>query len=178
MSKLHSEAYFGETRDWWWNRDYLSIVAQRLRFSEAKAVLDVGAGVGHWGRILSHFLPEGARVIGVDREEAWVKEASARAPRAGVSFEYRLGTAERLPFPDSSFDIVTCQTLLIHVRDPLDVIREMLRVTRAGGLVLLVEPNNLSASLGSGTALFERPVAELVELVRLQLTCERGKAAL
>ncbi len=56
-----------------------------------------------------------------------VKEAAERAAAAGLGrrFSYRVGTAESLPFQAASFDVVTCQTLLIHVRDPGAVLAEM-----------------------------------------------------
>ena len=44
----HSAAYFNEQRDFWWNADYLQLVARRLRLSEVSSALDVGAGIGHW----------------------------------------------------------------------------------------------------------------------------------
>jgi ubiquinone/menaquinone biosynthesis C-methylase UbiE len=46
----------------------------------------------------------------------------------------------RLPFPDASFDAVTCEQVLEHVQDPPMVVRELLRVTRPGGLVHLASP--------------------------------------
>ncbi len=175
--KLHSEEYFGETRDSWWNPDYLELLAKRWRLSEATSVLDVGSGLGHWGRLLGTFLPVGARVVGIDSEEQWVADASKR-PQSTVRFEYHVGDAGALPFPDAHFDVVTCQTLLIHVAEPLRVLQEMLRVARPGGLLLLAEPNNLSASLACGSSLVEKPMADVVDLFRFQLTCERGKAGL
>src|SRR6185295_6081439 len=75
-------------------------------------------------------------------------------------------------------DLTTCQTVLIHMRDPAAVIAEMLRVTRPGGLVAVAEPNNLSESLLLDSITNLASVDDIVELVRFQLTCERGKVAL
>ena len=89
-----------------------------------------------------------------------------------------MSEAQALPFADASFDLVTCQTVLIHVADPRAVIAEMARVTRPGGLVLASEPNNVASSLVLNSLAFEDPVEEILTGVRLQLFCERGKAAL
>jgi SAM-dependent methyltransferase len=176
----HSAEYFGDTRDYWWNPDYIELTGRRLSFDEVRDVLDVGCGVGHWAQVLARALPLEANVIGVDRESFWVEKATERAATRNIShrFQYRLSEAQALPFPDASFDLVTCQTLLIHVADPRAVIAEMVRVVRPGGLVLVAEPNNVASSLVLNSIRLDDSVEEILAGVRLQLTCERGKAAL
>jgi SAM-dependent methyltransferase len=176
----HSAEYFGDTRDYWWNPDFLKLMAVRWRFDTVREVLDVGCGVGHWGVALKSVLPEEAHVTGIDREVAWIEHATSRALARGQSdrFRYLLGDADRLPFPDDSFDLTTCQTVLIHVPNPGAVIAEMKRVTKPGGRVVVAEPNNLTSSLLLDSISNQRSVEELVELVRFQLMCERGKVAL
>jgi SAM-dependent methyltransferase len=105
-------------------------------------------------------------------------ERSRAARGLDGRFEYRQGEAERLPFPDDSFDLTTCQTVLIHLRDPAAAIAEMRRVTRPGGLVAVAEPNNLTETLFLDSISNQAGVDEIVERVRFQLTCERGKVAL
>ncbi len=56
------------------------------------------------------------------------------------------GDIKRLPFEDNSFDLVTCQTLLIHLDSPILAVKEMFRVLKPGGKVLISEPNNFSQS--------------------------------
>ena len=176
----HSAEYFGDTRDYWWNPDYIELIGRRLAFDRVHDVLDVGCGVGHWSQVLAPALPADAKVIGVDRDPLWIDKATARAAARGLShrFQYRVSDAQTLPFADASFDLVTCQTVLIHVAHPKAVITEMARVTRPGGLVLAAEPNNISTSLVQNSISINDPVEEILAGVRLQLTCERGKAAL
>jgi SAM-dependent methyltransferase len=176
----HSAEYFGDTRDDWWNLDFLRLMARRWKLDAVRDVLDVGCGVGHWGVLLASVLPVDARVTGVDREPAWVEEARARALARGLGdrFSYQQGVVERLPFPDDTFDVTTCQTVLIHVADPAAAIAEMLRVTRPGGLVAVAEPNNLTDALLLDSISNQASVDEIAELIRFQLTCERGKVAL
>jgi len=86
---------------------------------------------------------------------------------------FQQAEAERLPFPDGTFDLVTCQTLLIHVSDPLAVLREMLRVLTVDGRLVIVEPSNITGSLGGFE--LQRPLSELIGLLEFQMLCEHGK---
>jgi SAM-dependent methyltransferase len=174
----HSAAYFGDQRDFWWNADFLGLMAQRLELARVTRVLDAGAGVGHWGRVLLPFMPL-AQVTGVDREPQWVAEATRRAQAVGLAgrLTYQQGDVGQLPFTDASFDLVTCQTVLIHVPDVRAVLREFVRVLAPGGLLLVAEPNNLSGSFCVGSARGASLVTRL-DLSRFQALCERGKAAL
>jgi SAM-dependent methyltransferase len=176
----HSAEHFGDTRDHWWNTDFLALMAKRWNLDAVREVLDVGCGVGHWGMILASVMRDDVRVIGIDREAAWVEKASerARARALDARFSYRQGEATKLPFPDDTFDLTTCQTLLIHLRDPSAAIAEMRRVTKPGGLIAVAEPNNVAESLLLDSITNLASIDEIVELVRFQLTCERGKVAL
>ena len=179
MGEPHSAAYFDEQRDFWWNRDFLQWVATRLDLERARSVLDVGSGLGHWGRTLLAALSPKATVVGVERDPRWVTQAREAATKLGLGdrCSFLQGVAEALPCPDQSFDLVTCQTLLIHVADPAAVIAEMHRVVAPGGTVLLSEPNNLAGMLVADSTTADKPVAELVERIEFALICERGKAA-
>jgi SAM-dependent methyltransferase len=176
----HSGEYFGDTRDHWWNRDFLRLMAERWKLDDVRDVLDVGCGVGHWGRILGSVMASDVRVTGIDREPSWVALAAERARAEGLEgrFTYRQGEARSLPFPDDTFDLTTCQTVLIHLPDPSAAIAEMMRVTKPGGLVAVAEPNNLTESLLLDSITNRAGIEEILDLVRLQLTCERGKVAL
>jgi SAM-dependent methyltransferase len=176
----HSAEYFGDTRDYWWNLDFPALMAKRLSFDRVHDVLDVGCGVGHWGQLLANVIPSSARVQGVDRDPFWVGKATERVAAHGLAdrFSYQVAAAQRLPFVDASFDLVTCQTVLIHMSDPGAALDEMIRVARPGGLILAAEPNNVVRALTLDSANFNDPVDEILARVRLQLTCERGKAAL
>jgi hypothetical protein len=61
--------------------------------------------------------------------------------------------------------------------NPGAVVDEMIRVARPGGLILAAEPNNVASALILDSISFHDPVDEILARVRLQLICERGKAA-
>ncbi|MGE0172501.1 MAG: class I SAM-dependent methyltransferase [Oligoflexales bacterium] len=178
--KLHSEEYFGESRDFWWNHDFLALMAKRWNLSDARLVLDAGSGVGHWGRALAPHLHDDCKVVGVDQELEWVGQATARALARGLQnrFSYRQGNVDHLDFPDETFDVVTCQTVLIHVRNPERTIQEFMRVLRPGGLLAVAEPNNMAATLVLNSESFSHPIERILDLVKYHLACQRGKAAL
>src|SRR5260370_28558075 len=111
----HSALCFGASRDHWWNGDYLDLLARRLRLGDVRSLLDVGCGVGHWGRLLLPRCHATTRLEGVDREALWVERAAASSPFPERT-RYRTGDLGALPYPDGQFDLVTCQTALIHVR--------------------------------------------------------------
>lgn len=176
----HSAAYFNPQRDFWWNADYLQLLAARLGLGDVRSALDVGAGVGHWATVLLPLLAPEATVVGVERDPRWVQSARERATELGVADRCRYvhGVAESLAFDDETFDLVTCQTLLIHVADVPAVIGEMRRMLRPGGLLMVAEPNNIAGMLVADSTTCNRPADELVERVAFALICERGKAAL
>jgi SAM-dependent methyltransferase len=120
---------------------------------------------------LATVLSEEASIVGVEPERLWREEAGER-------LRVVEGVAEALPFEDASFDLVTCQTVLIHLADPMLAVEEMVRVARPGGRVLVVEPNNAASLLVHSNAASDAPLHDTLDLLRLGLTCERGKRLL
>lgn len=167
----------GDWRDSWWSDDFLALMVARWGIGEARDVLDVGCGVGHWGQRLMRHLPH-ARLTGVDAEASWMAEARERAQKLGLEASYRVGEAESLPFADASFDVVTCQTVLMHVADAVAVLREMRRVVRPGGTVIAAEPNNFANLAARVMARPELPFAVVRDLLELHHTLAAGKRAL
>ena len=173
-------AFKGEYRDLWWNPDFLGLMARRWRLGRVRRALDVGCGAGHWTRTIQALLPRDAEVVGVDREAKFLELARATAADRGTEgrTRFEVAEAEALPFEDGSFDLVTCQTVLMHVADAGRVISEMIRVLEPGGLIVASEPDNLA---GNTTHLNSHPqlsVDDRVAFFRFQAICEAGKIAL
>jgi ubiquinone/menaquinone biosynthesis C-methylase UbiE len=137
-------------------------------------VLEIGAGTGPTLRLLAG----STRITsytGVDISEGMLAEAREATPRPDVPITLRQMDATRLEFPDASFDTVTTSLTLCTVPDPARTLREMARVCRPDGRVVLLEhvraPNRLLAWLQARlTPLqvrmlgchFDRPTDQLV----------------
>jgi ubiquinone/menaquinone biosynthesis C-methylase UbiE len=98
-------------------------------------VLDVAVGTG---LNLPHY-PPGVRLTGVDLSPVMLAAAAKRAADLGLAVDLREAEAERLPFPDASFDTVVCTLSLCSVTDDKAAIGEMHRVLRPGGQLLLLD---------------------------------------
>lgn len=181
-SQPHSVEWFGAQRDFWWNRDFLDLMATRWRLREASALADIGCGLGHWSRLLYPYLRPPARLAGVDREPRWIAEAPQIFCRdfpqiAPELFSFHQGDATGIPLPDNSFDVVTCQTLLMHLAQPLAALQEMLRILRPGGLLVCVEPNNFWNLLAYDSLTEEEALESLVRRFEFWLRQHRGRLA-
>jgi SAM-dependent methyltransferase len=182
-NKPHSAEQFGPQRDFWWNRDFLDLMARRWRLGEASSLADIGCGLCHWSRLLYPYLRSPARFAAVDREPRWVTEAEQSFRRAFPEispgqFTFVKGSAESIPLPADSFDIVTCQTVLMHLPQPAAALREMLRILRPGGLLVCGEPNNFWNYLTISSLTAAEPVDLLVRRFEFWLRYHRGKLAL
>lgn len=147
---VHSEEFLDDSRFDWYNRDFLELMARRWQLDSVRSCADIGCGLGHWHRTLMEFLPALEDLHAIDFEPGWVaameEQRQAYAARNLALHPLRANAAS-LPVPDSSFDLVTCQTLLIHVPDIPRVLQEFFRVTRTGGRVAVAEPDNMCSAL-------------------------------
>lgn len=116
-------------------RDYLFA---RVGLSTAKRVLEVGCGTGALLAELPADLRAPLNVHGLDISTEMLTMAMRNTPSASLT----QGDALLLPFLDSSFDLALCHFLLLWVSNPQTALREMERVVRPGGAVLvLAEPD-------------------------------------
>lgn len=116
----------------------LSLI-EALALHPGSAVLDVGCGTGDDARDLALFVGPAGTVTGVDKSAFLVGEARRRNQRVELQPEFRCADAAELPFPDSSFEAVRAERVLMHVDDPQQVVYEMARVTRPGGRVAVFD---------------------------------------
>lgn len=144
-AKPHSHEWISDNRYDWWNQDFLQLLLRRIRSDRMNRIADIGSGAAHWTAALLREFPRPVEVTCVDFEEHWVgkslKTLSTLAEQHKVAA--LRGDAHRLPLEGSTFDLVTCQTVLMHCREPLKAVREMVRIAKPGGWVLVAEPTNL-----------------------------------
>ena len=103
----------------------------------AKArVLDVATGGGHTGLFLAGL---GHEVTLADIAQPMLERAAQSAVERGLRVQTRLHPAERLPYAEGSFDLVTCRVAAHHFTSPTDFVDETARVLKAGGFFLLID---------------------------------------
>jgi ubiquinone/menaquinone biosynthesis C-methylase UbiE len=112
-----------------------------LPLSPGKRLLDVGCGAG--GPALRLAVRTGCSVVGIDAHEQAIATANAVAADRGLTktAEFRAIDATRpLPFPDGSFDVVTCIDAINHFQDRPSIVAEWQRVLKPSGRLLFTDP--------------------------------------
>jgi ubiquinone/menaquinone biosynthesis C-methylase UbiE len=115
---------------------HLRAYDEAVSHAAGRDVLDVGCNTGY-GTI--RFAPIAGRIVGVDVSPRAIEAARQRAPEGRP--EFIVTTGFELPFPRSTFDLVTSFQVLEHVPDPVAFLCELARVLRPGGMVILATPN-------------------------------------
>jgi len=100
-------------------------------------VLDVACGTGVVARHIAPLVGSNGRVSGLDLNPNMLAVARATAERDGLVIEWFEGRAEKLPFPDGSFDLVMCQFGLMFFADRLAALTELRRVLTNSGRISL-----------------------------------------
>lgn len=119
-------------------------VLERARIAEGDAVVDVGTGTGLLAIGAVEHVGEEGEVFAVDFSVDCLEEVErvCRDPRVW----YLVGSAEVLPLPDESVEVVMTRSVLIYVREKAEAAREFFRVLRPGGRVSIFEPVNRDAT--------------------------------
>lgn len=104
---------------------------------KGKIAADIGAGTGFITEGLIH---KGLQVIAVDQSEAMLKEMRKKFTHCD-KIDYRIGKAETLPIADGTVDYVFANMCLHHVEKPSKAIKEMARILRPGGKLIITDLN-------------------------------------
>jgi SAM-dependent methyltransferase len=96
-----------------------------------KDILELGCGAAQWSIALAR---GGARPVGMDLSERQLEHARRLMAEAGVEFPLVHASAESVPLPDASFDIVFCDHGAMTFADPYRTVSEAARLLRSGGL--------------------------------------------
>ena len=126
-------------------------LVDRVKIGPDAHVLDVATGTAAVAIELAE--RTGCRVTGIDQSSEMLAQGRRAVDAAGLGDRIALlqGEAERLPFPDASFDALTFTYLLRYVADPGATLRELARVVRTGGIIASLEfgvPPSLLPRLG------------------------------
>jgi ubiquinone/menaquinone biosynthesis C-methylase UbiE len=112
---------------------------EALRLRDGDAVLDMGCGHGASIELLAEQVGPRGRVVGLDASQTMLAEAKHRLGGRGLPVELHLGDAHALPFEDGLFDGARSDRVFMFLDDPQSALRELCRVTKTGGRVVVTE---------------------------------------
>jgi len=123
-----------ERNHWWYKtrRDIIVSILSPILHAGERRILSVGCGVG--GEVF--FLKQFGKIYGIDVNETAIEYCK----KAGLGDDVMQANAESIPFGDNTFDIVFILDVLEHVRDDKKAMREIYRVLKKDGLLVLTVP--------------------------------------
>jgi ubiquinone/menaquinone biosynthesis C-methylase UbiE len=140
----HTREYFDQIADKWeeMRRAFFGEGVRRAAIAAAavtpgSVVADVGTGTGF---LAEAALDAGAQVIGIDNSDGMLAEVSNRF--TGRRFEARRGDTDALPIENGAVDAVVANMVLHHAPDPQAAIREMARVLKPGGRLVITDADS------------------------------------
>lgn len=139
---MNSEEYFQEIAGEWdsiqrglFPENLRRIAINKVPVGPDTIAADIGAGTGF---ITEELLRHGARVIAVDQSQKML-ETLKRKFGLDAFIDCRVGTGEKLPIDDSSVDFAFANMYLHHVEDPLRAIKEMVRIIKPEGKIIITD---------------------------------------
>jgi ubiquinone/menaquinone biosynthesis C-methylase UbiE len=122
-----------------WIQASKRLMLERIALEPGEAVLDVGCGLGNDLFDMVELVGPAGRLVGLDASEVMIAEARRRAEELKLPITFEVGEAQALPFPDGTFDVCRAGRLLEHLPDAGRALTEIVRVTRAGGRVVVFD---------------------------------------
>ena len=146
-------------RQRWWNDEFTEFLVETLKPRAGNRILDVGCGEGLAEIAIGRRQLPQVRMVGIDRIHSRVTKARRATAAHNQRVGFAAGDVVRLPFRNGVFDSTYCIAVLQHVPEADVAVAELARVTRAGGKVIAVEPDNTSryaySSVPTGAATFD-----------------------
>lgn len=129
-------------RERWWDESFTAFLQGTLQPRAGNRILDVGCGTGTAEVGLGTLGLSQVKLFGIDRLHDRVRQAGEATAAHNISAGLATADACHLPFANGVFDSTFCVAVLQHVKDLETAVGEFARVTKPGGRVLVVEPDN------------------------------------
>jgi SAM-dependent methyltransferase len=125
------------------NPDYLEFLVSKVwRIDrQPQKIAEFGCGYGRLASMLLPLLAGGSEYAGFDSAGALVRKGKEIFGQSPYATEFVRGDVHAAPLRDGRFDVTIAHLVLMHVPDPERVLREMIRVTRPGGLLITCDAN-------------------------------------
>jgi ubiquinone/menaquinone biosynthesis C-methylase UbiE len=137
-----------------------------LQLRPAMRIVDIGCGTGDFTRHIVRVAPGKCQALGIDSRFSSLIAAQLETRRAGLSnrISYKQADVYNLPVADDYADLTCCRSVLMHLQDPLQAVKEMIRITRRGGLVAAEEPSQMISLYDPDDEDFAKLVREIYPL--------------
>lgn len=112
-----------------------------MRLQPGQRALDLGCGTGDDTCKIARAVGPTGDALGVDFSGAMVEESRRRWAGAGLPVRFEVGDVHKLELPSAHFDATRADRVFQHLAAPTDALRELVRVTRPGGRVVLSDPD-------------------------------------
>ncbi|MBA3887226.1 MAG: methyltransferase domain-containing protein [Acidobacteria bacterium] len=154
-----SAATLKHLREQWWDDAFTDFVKDTVQPRPGRRILDVGCGRGKAQVHLSRLRLTQVQLFAVDLDIDRVQAALAAARSHNIRAGFAAADAGALPFPDATFDSTFTVAVLQHINNVAGAVAELARVTRPGGRIVAVEPDNATrffySSSEAGTDAYE-----------------------
>jgi 2-polyprenyl-3-methyl-5-hydroxy-6-metoxy-1,4-benzoquinol methylase len=112
----------------------------------ARIVLDIGCGDGYLSCQMARRLPR-AHIIGIDADSVGIEFARQKALENGLAnVRFMVSKSDTLPFAPNDFDVTLMTDVIEHLPRPGDLLAEIVRVLKPGGVAIITTPNRQDAS--------------------------------
>lgn len=172
----HSAAQFTPSRDHWWNADFLDLMASRLKLGACRNALELGAGKGHWTSLILERLAGDAKLTVVEREKRWVTALHKRFADT-TRVQVVQGDVMAIDLSHRTYDLVTCQTLLMHLSDVSKILHHAFDLLAPGGLLLISEPDNFANRVSLTSVKAEMTPDQFGQVAAMWWAFEKGREA-
>ena len=129
-----------------------------LQLAPGQHVLDVGCGTGEDAAAIAGIVGPTGRVAGVDNSETMLTAARTLATKTGLPLTFDLAEAHALPHDDHTFDRTRSDRVFQHLHRPTEALAEMVRVTKPGGWVSVLDVDWASVLIDSATPALTRTI--------------------
>jgi len=157
------------------NQEALDRIVLMSNAGRDDTVLDVACGPG---LLVCAFAPVVKHATGIDITPAMLEQARALEQERGLSnVSWRLGDVLPLPYDDGQFSIVSARFAFHHLLDPLEVLKEMARVCKTGGYVVVADSAPAAAKADAFNAMERLRDPSHVRAMPLEELCQLFTAA-
>ncbi|RXZ81745.1 class I SAM-dependent methyltransferase [Paenibacillaceae bacterium] len=133
--------YLRNTRWLYYNDDYLEFLIQRVwKINEPVKIIDFGCGYGYLGLKLLPMLPEGSTYTGIDKGKDLISKAKEVFLELPHKTEFFVADIENTNI-DCEYDIAMCHAFLLHMKEPISILKKMIQSVVNNGRIICFEPH-------------------------------------